>query len=482
MMQEDEHMKFAISFFVILVTTISALLFMQFQVYSDHIDLNEHTFNYSQEIEIVYRGESLDIRHHFKNLPNSEIAIVWPNKAENASCFIETEYSCSRLSEDLNTFNSGENGTQSLSYIIPLNGGLKSNELMKDLFIKLKDGTVKYTTLHISTDSEIGGQWVTGLPLVGQQSLSLVNYSMFNGEGNVQDLYWKAGNLALQQTTNTISVYAKKPTTAAFNEKLAKLEFLNDEHIAVVEGENNSQLPSKRILFLPQITTNEIQRHVLFAQLNAMYHFVDTPRWVKEVMVSYLTGSSFGGERATEIIQTLTNKMTDEQLAKWLEQLKALEGKEVTPIVLDEALSAVFGIHTSYFSLNTASKEIFPFLFNDKRTVYLNGEQQKSIDVIFKDGLVLYSAQDVLNGLGYTARKGPKGYYVESATRAFRFPNEPGFYVFNQRRYNTNSEPIVQIAGQYYIEETWLQRLFLVEVQKTEENINLQTAEMEQEK
>ncbi|MEC1179468.1 RNA polymerase II [Metasolibacillus meyeri] len=472
-------MKFAVSFFVILVSTISALLFMQFQVYSDQIDLDEHAFNYSQEIEIVYRGESLDIRHHFKNLPNDDVTIVWPSKAENPNCFIETEYSCSRLSEDLNTFNSGENRTQSLSYIIPLNGGLKSNHLMEDLFIKLKNGTVKFSTVHISTDSDIGGQWVTGLPLIGQQSLSLVNYSMFSGEGEVQDLYWRAGNLALQQVTNTVSVYAKNPTSTAFNEKLAQLKFLNDEHIAVVEGENNSKLQGERILFLPQITTKQIQQHVIFAQLNAMYDFVDTPRWIKEVVASYLTGSSLGGERATAIIQTLTNQMTDEQLKKWHEQLEALRGKEVTPSILDEALSTVFGIHTSYFSLNVNSNEIFPFLFNDKRDVYIDGEQQETIDVIFKDGLVLYSAQELLNELGYSATKGPRGYYVESETRAFRFPNEPGFYVFNQRRYNAISEPIVQVAGQYYIEETWLQRLFLVEIQKTEENINLLTTEIQ---
>ncbi|WP_042471633.1 hypothetical protein [Bacillus ndiopicus] len=475
-------MKFAISFFVVLVSTISALLFMQFQVYSNQIDLEDSAFNYSQEIEIVYRGESLDIRQHFKNLPNEDVTIVWPSKAENPNCFIETEYSCSRLSEDLTTFNSGENRTQSLSYIIPLKGGLKSNQLMEDLFIKLKNGTVKFSTVHISTDSEIGGQWVTGLPLIGQQSLSLVNYSMFSGEGEVRDLYWKAGNLALQQATNTISVYAKNPTSIAFNEKLAKLKLLNDEHIAIVEGENNSDSQGKRILFLPQITTKQIQQSVIFAQLNAMYDFVDTPRWLKEVVASYLTGSTLGGERATTIVQTLTNQMTDEQLQKWLDELRALQGKEVTPSKLDEVLSTVFGIHTSYFSLNANSKEIFPFLFNDKRDVYIDEEKQNTVDVIFKEGLVLYSAQDLLNGLGYEATKGQNGYYVENATRAFRFPNEPGFYVFNQRRYNTISEPIVQVAGQYYIEESWLQRLFLVEIQKTEQNINLITAEVQQEK
>ena len=79
---------------------------------------------------------------------------------------------------------------QSLSYVIPIEGGLKSNQLMKDLFVTLNNGTVSYSIIHISTDSQIIGQWVTGLPLIGQQSLSLVNYSMFSGPGDVKELYF----------------------------------------------------------------------------------------------------------------------------------------------------------------------------------------------------------------------------------------------------------------------------------------------------
>lgn len=469
-------MKFALSFFVVLMTAISALLFMQFQVYSDHIDTKEDTFYYSQEVEIVYRGESLDVRYHLKNLPNKDVKIVWPSKAENPACFIDAEYSCSRLNEDLTAFTAGETQAQSLSYVIPLRNGLKSNELLEDVFIKLKQGKVKFSTVHISTDKDIGGQWVTGLPQIGQQSLSLVNYVMFSGAGDVRDLYWRAGNLALQQTTDAVSIYAKKPTSAAFNDKLANIPFLNDQHIAIVEGENNAKAQGKRILFLPQITTAAIKEQVSYVQLNDLYEFEDMPRTFKDVMISYLTGSDFGSKRAVNMVQTLTAQMTDIQLKKWEDELHALQGKKVSPAVLDETLSSVFGIYTAYFSMNAKSTEPFPFLFNDKRTLTLNGEAQKDIDVIFKDGKVLYAAQPLLEKLQYTARIGERGYYVQGETRSFRFPNEKGFYIFNERRYNTISEPVERVAGQYYIEESWLQRLFLVEIKKSNEAIDLVTS------
>ena len=92
-----------------------------------------------------------------------------------------------------------------------------------------------------------------------------------------------------------------------------------------------------------------------------------------------------------------------------------------------------------------------------------------------KDGQVLYSAVSILKALGYEAAEGKNGFYVNSETRAFRFPVEPGFYVFNQRRYNTVSEPVKKVAGEYFIEESWLQRLFKVELTKSNHRITITT-------
>ncbi|XRD25827.1 hypothetical protein AABM34_04680 [Lysinibacillus fusiformis] len=70
-------MKFALSFFSILVLIISGTLFFQYHAYSSDLETGIGDFHYSQEIEIVYRENSLDIRQHFKNLPNQKVKIKW---------------------------------------------------------------------------------------------------------------------------------------------------------------------------------------------------------------------------------------------------------------------------------------------------------------------------------------------------------------------------------------------------------------------
>lgn len=51
-------MKIAVSIFSFLAVLIGTVLFMQFQVYSDEVGSVDKGYNYSQEIEIVYRGKA----------------------------------------------------------------------------------------------------------------------------------------------------------------------------------------------------------------------------------------------------------------------------------------------------------------------------------------------------------------------------------------------------------------------------------------
>ena len=467
-------MKFAVSFFSVVSLVVAAALFWQYQVYSDELDEAPIAYNYSQEIEVTYRGEQLTIRHHFKDLPNEEIKIDWPSSAINMSCEEEGTSECARLGEDVRTLKKSEQTTETLVYSIPLEGGLQSGRLMNDVFATLAKGGVQLTTIHISTDSSIAGQWVTGLPLIGQQSLKLVNYSMFSGSGVVKELYWQQGSLALQHKQNDFSVYGPVATDEAFRGKLNELPFFNEEHTAIVQSTTNAVSASGRIIFVPDLTVASLEQNVLFQQVQQLYQFGETPQWLSHIVASVVTDIPYGDEKTQQILTTVKEQMSEQQYAQWKQALEALQGKAISLALMDEEVSAIFGQYTRYFTMNDGATTAYPFLFNDRREVYVD-EAKHDVDVILQNGQVLYAAKPLLNALGYEANVGDYGYYVKNATREYRFPREPGFYVFNQRRYNTNAEPIRIIAGNYYVEETWLQRLFVVEVKKSEERITIVT-------
>lgn len=471
-------MKFAIGIFTTLVIIIGSVLFVQYQVYSDSREAGEHEFNYTQEIEIVFRDNSLDIRHHFKNLPDQNISITLPDNAQSVECFIQSKSSCDRLSENKSSFAAGETRSQSISYVIPVENGITKSQLLKNVFAQLKMGEAKYSIVHISTDSAIKGQWVTGLPLIGEQQLSLVNFTMFSGEGQVKDLYWDSRDIAVQEISDSLSIYSDVTLVSELKDQLKALPVLNDEHISIVQGDE--KLSGYRMMFMQDITRAAVEQKVIIAQMDALYQMDSNfPQWLKEVVASYVTGTELGGDKAKKVYKIIADQMTDTQKAEWQVDLKALSGEKITPASLDKKLGIVLKSATNFLEKNSEVDTIYPFYFVDKREVVVNSKAIENVDIIYYEGRILYKAQPVLNGLGYEAKEGENGYYVNSDTRIFRFPTQPGFYVFNQRRYNTNAQPVVKLQGEYYIEESWLQRLFLVELNKTDSKINITSMNVE---
>lgn len=469
-------MKFAISIFSMLLIVIGAMLFVQFQVYSNQEPILEKEFHYTQEIEIEYRDDSLDIRHHFKNLPKSSVQIEWPSLAVDTGCFLEQEHSCNRLDESKIKFMAGENHAQSLSYVIPLNGQLQTDKMLEDVFAKLSLGEASYTTIHITTDPQMTGTWITGLPTIGQQQLSLVNYIMFAGTGGVEDLYWMKQGAAYTKKTDTYSIYAKDAINEEHAQVVDKLSVLNKEHIAIVQTQTMPAVDGYRIVFVPTLTDQAIQYRASIAHINNVYLFKDVPNWVKQVVASVLAGQSFGEKKAHLVFNELNEKLTPEQLAQFKEQLRDLEGKELTISSIDAILSDVIGGHTKFIALNNASDVFYPIVYNDSRPIEFAGEGANELHVILSEGYVLYPADELLKRIGYETSVGPNGYYVTKEGHVYRFPkDEHHFYVYNNRRFNISAMPFHEIAGVRYIEESWAQRLFSVNIEKFENKISITT-------
>ncbi len=464
-------MKFAVSIFTTFVIIIVAVLFVQYQVYSNEVETSKEPFSYSQEIEVVYEANSLDIRHHFKNLPNHEVEFILPKGVSSVECFLEADHSCDRLDGKSSSILPGQTRSQSISYVIPLEGGLSTSKLLENVFVELQLGKAQFSTVHISTDSMTKGQWVTGLPLIGAQQLSLVNYAMFSGEGPVKDLYWDSRTMTNESIQPALSLYSDQPISIELKDQLASLSFLDDTHISIVQGD--PKYNGYRMLFMPVISAQSVQHSLLISQLNAKYTFEEPfPLWLKEVMVAFMTDMQPTNTKAQEIVAELQSIMSSTQLQQWKDILKQLTTKTVSAELLDKKLAEVLKSPTNYLVKNSEVDYVYPFYFVDNREVLLNNKPQ-SFEVIYYEGKILYKAQPFLEALGYDAYVGENGYYVNNETRIFRFPDEHGFYVFNQRRYNTTSNPIIKLENEYFIEETWMQRLFLVELSKTDNTINI---------
>lgn len=467
-------MKLASGLVSLLLFMNIIMLFFQYQVYSTSLNEKESAFSYSQEVSVTYRDQRFFIHHKFTKLPKTEMTITWPLHSENRACFIENGDSCTRLAEDLHAFEEGEHAEQHISYEIPVKDALTQQRLWKGVFATLSGGSVSHSMVHVTDVTKSNGLWLTGLPAIGKESLSLVDYKLFNGKGGVTDLYWQQDDYPAVFKDHQLSIYADQPLTEETKNTFKDINLADSKHVAVIVNNQASDLQANRFVFIPALEAPTVKNDIILKSVQSSYSFSANTTHSIEVIASFLTNQTIGSEKSKRMYDELMTYMTTSQIEEWINQLKLLKSEAVSPKLLDEVLTKTLNQKTSFFELNEQlGDKQFPLLFEDTRTVYMNELEQKNMKVIFNDGRVLYSVEPMMSLLGYTMEKGKNGYYIKNAARSFRFPMIEPFYVFNERRYEVLSQPIEELAGAYYIEESWLIRLFLVDIQKEEGRINI---------
>ncbi len=469
-------MKFAASLFSILLFINGIMLTFQYHVYSDQLTEEDKAFHYNQDIDIVYRKGELIVNHHLSSLPKNNVKFVWPTKSVKKECSTEDKNNCKRLNKTLTGLKDGNTGEQTVSYVIPMSKkGLQSGEILQDVFLTLQKGTPIHSTVHITDETRSGGQWITGLPEVGSKSLKLVQYTMFSGNGPITALYWQKSKMKKVFTNDQMTLYGNNSISIDLANSLKGLELVNFEHVSIIET-NKKKKSADRILFTSEINEKSIEQKVILSHVYQKYKFGISPSWAPSIVASYLTEHTMGDAKAKKMIRILNDYMNHDQLATWKKGLEKMQGTEVNTNKLDRLLSDSLDLKTSFFEMNANNgQHIAPLLFEDKRPIYLNELQQKSLQAIFKDGRILYSIKPILNSMGYTSKVGPNGFYVMSETRNFRFPMDEPFYVYNEHRYDIISQPIEKYGNDYYVEEAWLVRLFLVNIEKADHRIDIHT-------
>ncbi|SEM25141.1 hypothetical protein SAMN04487786_1494 [Paenisporosarcina quisquiliarum] len=466
-------MKFVLSFLCLfLIVSNSVLLLFQYDAYSSELEENGQVFFYEQDVEMKVKNDKIVIKQHFNNIPKEEVALSWPIISENRSCDLDTSDSCNRLSEDMTTFKVGENSKQSISYEIPLVEGLKDGQMIQNFLVKLETGDVSLTSLDITDELKRGGMWVSGLPLIGTTSLELIDYTLSFGAGDVQELYWQQEVLPVQYEDDYFTVYASSTLPDEVTDIIGELDSTNDEHLAILFEENKNNIDATRIAFIQQGDIASIQQELIIKNIQAQYGLAQDNQLIAEVLSNFLLEIPVGSAKSIWMYETINNYLTSDQRAEF--QTALLNNKNTTAAEFDKILTDIIDLKTSFFVMNEQSgAENFPLLFEDPRPVYINEQQQEEMKVLFKDGKVLYAAEQLLTSLGYTLNNTDKGLYVQNATRAFRFPIKEPFYVLNNKRYDALSEPFEVIASQLYIEEAWMIRLFLLNIEKQDKRINI---------
>lgn len=459
-------LKFALSISSLLFFTLIILLTFQYEAFSIEKAERPIDFTYDQEIEITLHDGNLQVIQHFRGLPESRLSILWPSDSGQVTCVSGTN--CARLTPDMSTLSEGREKDLSVSYEIPF-------EVTGDYFLRsipfalIHGGEIDQTVLHLTDRQKTGGTWLTGLPRIGHQKLSFVDYFLFAGEGAVKELYWQPRQLSMTYKNENVSFYSKEMPSDFMKKTLDSVAF--KQHTDLIISEHRP-VGTNRVLFIRQGNEAIVKRDLAIATIQSSFKLNKNDSVLLSVMANLMTSQVEGNSRAKAITDEI-NKLPVEQRKNLLNSFWEHTGGELNVELLDSLLSEVLNGPVSYFERNISDRPLFPLVLDEPRKVQFDGKPLE-VDIIRKDRRVFYSLSPIMDALDFSMREGEHGLYLDNGHRSFRFPVDEPFYVLNERRYDAPTDPMVKIAGQYYIEEKWLILLFLLDVKKEAEQISIE--------
>lgn len=466
-------MKYLLRAVAVLLLVNTILIYMHYKQAGEALAKEDAHLTYVQEIEVVNRPDALYIRHHFRNLSEDRQEIVWPATSVNRSCYLEEAISCDRLDGNVTAFLEGENDSQSISYKIPKEGSMQKNALFHEPFATLHGMKAAFTSMHITDETAIGGIWVNGLECVGQKKMDSIDYMLYRGTGEVLDLYWQQHELPLVYQGGALSVFGVGVEADRFGEVDKALQAVGADHSTIVIDNENPAMNTARFMISSLSKVDQVSDRIFTNHMHSRFSISGAAETV-EVIASIMSGKPVGTDSTRHMVQTFFDTLSEEESKQFRELLEAREGQAVDAAVLDELVLEVTGFKTKYFSRNMQDDSVrYPFLFEDPREVALEGEVLPEVQIILKDGMAYYPAKQLLSGVGYDVTSNERSIYIENALRQFRFPKKELFYVYNDRKFNVVTMPFEIIDKEFYFEESWFKRLFLLSIDKSGETIQI---------
>lgn len=452
------------------------LLYVHYQDASNVSASKAGKITYNQEIEIINRHDEFVVRHHFTNLPQNRLEIVWPADSEKRTCHLDEANTCSRLDERVTAFIEGEETRQSISYVIPKSGSMEDSRLFQSVFATLYKANANATVIHLTDEMNAGGMWVTGLQEAGKKRMNLIDYFLFTGEGSVTDLYWQKQSYPIVYLNDNLSVFSSSDSdwTKEIEEVDKALNELGVPHTQIILNDTDNSISSNRFIITAQTEMQNALYQFVINYLHQIYEISSEDKFAAEITASLILNEEIGSDTSRIALKVLKSHLATNERERLKEKLHSMKGQILSAHILDQLFEEVTGNRTSFFTKNSQTdKHVYPLLLEIPHDIFVSGAEKLNEHAIIKDNQIYYPISEMMKTLGFEVYWNEKSLYIESAEKAYRFPLHDYFYVLNKKRYPIYSIPFERIGDEFYFEESALIRIFQFEIEKTANKIDI---------
>ncbi|MGM7635950.1 stalk domain-containing protein [Bacillus sp. Hm123] len=459
--------KKSLLFSLLLMIISGGIIFLQWNGYkgsSKVLDDNE----LEQEIQIVYSEKGFAIQQTFHHLQiDKPQTLIFPIDAKEMRCETK-EGECSL--NGLSALITPKDHTFTVSYTLH-SPPAKSSMLLTNWFVKVKEAEIEKTSIYLTDKKLRTGNWYSGLKDTGGQKKNLINYYEFQGNGGADALYWQSSPLVKVKAGVNVALYMpseiKAPMDSLKNLAIPKRKtiIVTNQHPAYSSDHFHILNNSKQLAEL----INTIQLN----DMKNKYRFKESEEWLAEVMISLELNHAFGSQKSQKMYQSLQQQLTPEEQAAYKAEILQMKDEAMTAEQLDRMLSRVKGLETHFFQENHKAKDVTKSLvFKDTRSVIVNGKVM-TFKAINQKGALLFPFQPTLRQLGFDVKvlSNGRSLLVNKGADTYRFDLDHHRFIVNEEDYGLYENALVTYNGELYIEDSWLQKIFLVAVSEQNDQI-----------
>lgn len=470
--------KISFTLLILLNSFIGGMLFWQWEAYSEYHDSTKSVQEeeVTQRVSVTSKGNLLKITQLFEGLKaDKEYSITTPERIQEWNCVKTDGNPCESVDENPSSFFADANSI-TITYQLDLKED-HSPFLLNHWLAYLPDVKVTHTSIEIIDTSKRVGSWIAGLPLKGHNKFELIDYYFFEGVGDNSSLYWQPTPLSRVRGEHGIEYYSSGniDKNSLLFKSLERIPNFTGAAIVLTDAfpETNG---FGLMITKPNIANEVIERKLIY---NFLMDKVDglplEERWLFDVLTSLITGQESNVPKGQEFMKELKGSLTEEELLEFTKRV--IMETELTVQKLDDLLGDIAGNGTHFFTLNKNEETLLvPLYYFDARKVIIEDKLQKDLEVlIMNDNDRFYPFSETMTAFGFDVKvlADNETLLLNMENNSYRFYVNQNIFIYNEENYGLLENPLSYVNGKVYIESSWLETIFKIDLQETKEEIKL---------
>jgi hypothetical protein len=464
--------KATIMLLFILFFVSAVLLSWQWKMYSNEQDLSLEMEKIQQHFTVEAKGNELYITHNITGLLNDkEYQITKPDSLYKWECKDVDGNDCQSNDDSPDTF-LASNGELNFHYQIPIPN--QSTFLLTEWISSIAHVEVVQTTIDIVEKERRDSTWVAGIPQIGFEELSLIDFYTFKGKVSMPALYWQQAPITKKDVNSFVSFFSNQSgVDESVLQNIKHLKFKDYTSIILTKAYNRGSGNGIWIVSSEE-QLKEVEGQLVYAFFeNKFRSLASEEKWILELLTAEVLERPALGQKSTVVLQELSSKLSETERQSWSNKILLEDNLNFQK--LDEFLGSVKGLKTAFFTLNRNEHDpLNPLYFVDPRNVVINEITKKNIQVIYRGKEILFPFIITMSELGFLV-KSTDGAEVELSKEKnrYKFYMKQPFFHYNEEKFGLLGQPFVVENEVIYIKHQALQSIFNVVVEEDENRIKL---------